>query len=222
MAGMTMTVGFVHTLPALAVRFDEMLSARRPDSAGVHLVDAELLAEVVRSGVGPRVHQALEAHVRHLIASGSDAVLVTCSSLGEATEAAAAIADVPVLRVDTAMAERAVQLASAGNGRIAVLATLSATLGPTGRLLQRLTGEGGPTVEAVVVAGALAAREAGQVDRHDELIADAVAAAARTADVVVLAQASMAGAASRSAVGIPVLSSPDLAMDALMQRLEMR
>lgn len=219
---MTTTVGFVHTLPALAVRFDGLLHSRRPDSAGVHVVDAELLAEVVRSGVGPRVTQALDAHVQHLIASGSDAVLVTCSSLGEATEAAAATADVPVLRVDTAMAERAVQLASAGHGRIAVLATLSATLGPTGRLLQRLTRDGGPTVEAMVVADALAAREAGDVDRHDDLIAGAVAAAARTADVVVLAQASMAGAAARSDVGIPVLSSPDLAMDAVMQRLETR
>ena len=216
-----MRLGFVHTVPALAVRFDELLRERRPASTAVHVVDPQLLAEAVRAGVGPRIEAAVDAHVRHLVTAGADAVLVTCSSIGEATEAVGARIGVPVLRIDTAMAQRAMQLASAATGRIAVLATLEATLGPTGRLLQRLAADRGTTLELAVVPGALAAREAGDGEHHDALIADAVTAAARSADVIVLAQASMAGAAARSAVGIPVLSSPESAVDAAIERLEM-
>jgi hypothetical protein len=146
-------------------------------------------------------------------------VLVTCSSIGEATEAAAGAVGVPVVRIDTAMAERAVRLAAEGGGRITVLATLEATLGPTGRLLQRLGGNE-LMVHAEVVADALNARQAGDTDRHDALIAEALRVAATDADVLVLAQASMAPAAELAGVEVPVLTSPELAMDAVIARLE--
>jgi len=214
-----MRLGLLHTLPALAPRFDGMLASRVPGSTALHVVDAELLAEAVRSGVGAEVREAVAAHVRYLVGQGADGVLVTCSSIGEATEAAARDVAVPVVRIDTAMAERAVRIAVASRGRIAVLATLEATLGPTGRLLQRLGGEG-QTVHAEVVAEALNARQAGDTDRHDALIADALRAAAADADVLVLAQASMAPAAGLAGVEIPVLTSPELAMDAVIARVE--
>jgi len=157
-------------------------------------------------------------------------VLVTCSSIGEAVEEAAARLDVPVLRVDAAMAEEAVRraadAASAGgasaestpggtadhrpSARIAVLATNTATLGPTGRLLEREADRQGVRAEvsSEVVAGAAAARAAGDAAEHDRLVADAVRAAGADADVIVLAQASMADAAALAGVDAPVLTSP--------------
>ncbi|MGC5170493.1 aspartate/glutamate racemase family protein [Microbacterium sp. DT81.1] len=218
---MTVRLGLLHTVPALAPRFDGMLAARVPGSTALHIVDAELLAEAVRAGVGTEVREAVAAHVRYLVDLGVDGVLVTCSSIGEATEVAAQDVAVPVVRIDTAMAERAVRIARAGSGRITVLATLEATLGPTGRLLERLGGDA-QRVRAYVVAGALSAREAGDTDRHDALIVDALRAAAAEADVLVLAQASMAPAADRAGLDIPVLTSPDLAMDAVLERVRGR
>ena len=234
-----MRLGFLHTVPALATSFDALLLERRPEATAVHVVDADLLAEAVRSGVGDGIRATVAAHVAHLAARGADAVLVTCSSIGEAAEAAADGATVPVLRVDTAMAALARRAAAEGQGRIAVLATLEATLGPTGRLLARAdahasdassgslssgapasgapaSGAPAPTldVSAAVVAGALDARLAGDTARHDALIAAAVADAAAAADVIVLAQASMAGAAAQADVTIPVLSSPVSAIEA--------
>lgn len=214
-----MRVGFVHTVPSLAPRFDALLAARRAEATAIHLVDPRLLATAVRSGVDERVHDAVAAHAAHLAAQGADAVLVTCSSIGEAAEAAAPSAVVPVVRVDAAMASSARRIAAAGGGRIAVLATLAATLGPTSRLLARDDGAE-VHVRSAIVDGALAAREAGDERRHDELIAQAVRSAAADADVVVLAQASMAAAAALSAVAVPVLSSPDSAIDATIVRIE--
>jgi hypothetical protein len=118
------------------------------------------------------------------------------------------------------MAAQAVEIASAPTaaGRIAVLATLPSTLGPTGRLVQRSAHEAGSpvSVSSTVVPGAAEAADAGDRTGADALIAEAVTAAAEDADVIVLAQASMAGAAQAAATAVPVLSSPAGGVQALL------
>jgi hypothetical protein len=71
-------------------------------------------------------------------------------------------------------------------------------------------------VSATVVAGAAEAHDRGDRDRVDGLVAAAVVAAAARADVVVLAQASMARAAAHIDVAVPVLSSPAGGVAALL------
>ncbi|WP_129339559.1 aspartate/glutamate racemase family protein, partial [Cellulomonas endophytica] len=221
MSGHRAVVGLVHTVPALAARFDADLAAADPGLRRLHVVDGGLLADAVAGGVTPAVEAALGAHVRHLVAAGADAVLVTCSSVGEAAERAAAAVPVPVVRVDAAMAEEAVAAATApgARGRVAVLATLGSTLGPTGRLVERAVARAGAdvAVAASVVPGAAEARAAGDEARADALVGEAVAAAAADADVVVLAQASMAGAAAGAGAAVPVLTSPAGGVAALLR-----
>jgi Asp/Glu/Hydantoin racemase len=209
------TVGVLHTVPALAGTFETMIEQSLPGATQVHLADASLLADARRIGVTQDVSDRVGAHIRSLIDGGAEAVLVTCSSIGEAVETAAASAGVPVLRVDEPMARESARIAAdagraAGRrGRIAVLATLQATLGPTGRLIERFASEaGGADVEATVVDGAIEARESGDQHRHDQLVLDAAVAAADRADVVVLAQASMAAALAGTELDVPVLTSP--------------
>ena len=222
---MTVRAGLLHTVPALAGTFQSALLQRLPDVEAVHLADPALLATAVREGVTPEVRRRVAQHLRYLVDAGADAVLVTCSSIGEAVEEAAATLAVPVLRVDAPMTADAVAAASragaaAGRpGRIAVLATLAATLGPTGRLLERAAGDADVVVSSTVVDGAVAARNAGDQATHDRLVADAVTAAGADADVVVLAQASMADAAAGAAVPVPVLTSPEGGIAALVAAL---
>jgi hypothetical protein len=220
--GVTARLGLLHTVPALADAFDRMLADALPESERVHVVDAWMLRAAIDEGVTPAVRERVARHLGDL-AAGADAVLVTCSSIGEAVEEAAARLDVPALRVDAAMAEEAVRraaaAASAGDpagrpdsrppARIAVLATNTATLGPTGRLLEREAERQGVRAEvsSEVVAGAAAARASGNAAEHDRLVADAVRSSA-AADVIVLAQASMADAAALAGVDVPVLTSP--------------
>ena len=225
-AGRVPTVGVLHTVPALAESFEQLIGDAAPGVRQLHRDDATLLADARRIGVTPEVSDRVERHIRALIDDGADAVLVTCSSIGEAVEAAAARASVPVLRVDEPMAREATRIAadaggSAGRpGRIAVLATLEATLGPTGRLIERAAGEaGGADVEARVVAGAIEARESGDQSRHDALVRAAAVQAATGADVVVLAQASMAAALAGADLDVPVLTSPSGGVAALAERI---
>jgi Asp/Glu/hydantoin racemase len=213
-------VGLLHTVPALAEAFERDVVAAVPGAQVVHVVDSALLADAVRSGVDDALTDRVAARIQALAATGADAVLVTCSSIGDAAERAAVRIGVPVLRVDAPMARRAVAIAVADGaaGRIAVLATLAATLGPTGRLVERAAVDHRVVVTATVVDGAVAARDAGDPDRFVALVGAAVRAAAEDADVVVLAQASMAGAVPAD-VAVPVLTSPASGVAALAETL---
>lgn len=222
----TTRFGLVHTVPALAPVFHDLVvaaSGRAPESVElIHTTDPWLLRTALTTGVTAEVTDRLVAHLHHLTSLGVDGVLVTCSSLGEATEEAAArvAAGVPIVRIDQAMAERAVDLAGQG-GRVAVLATLASTVGPTIRLVERSASEAGTGVgvDVRLVEDAGRSREAGDDERHDALVAEAVdRVSAEGADVVVLAQASMARAVNDADErDVPVLVSPALAADRLVR-----
>jgi Asp/Glu/hydantoin racemase len=143
--------------------------------------------------------------------AGADLVLVTCSSIGPAVDAARDFVPVPVLRVDEAMADEAVRLGS----RVGVIATLTTTLEPTAALVDRRARAAGRDVEVAshVCDGAFEALQAGDRERHDELVREGVLRLAAEADVIVLAQASMArvvDALPEQERTVPILSSPRL------------
>ncbi|GIG21230.1 hypothetical protein Cch01nite_19540 [Cellulomonas chitinilytica] len=212
-------VGFLHTGAMHPPTFDALLADLAPHVGAAHVVDTGLLRTVRRDGVTDEVRAAVAEHLRELERAGASVVLVTCSSIGEAVEVAAAAVRIPVLRVDRPMAAEAVALAGDG-GRVVVLATLGSTVGPTSRLVGAAARDTGVEVqvEAVVVPGAAEARDAGDDDTADRLVAEAVVGAAARADVVVLAQATMA-AAARAAVATPVLTSPATGLAAALATL---
>lgn len=210
-----MRVGVLHTVPALVPVFQGLLTERRGDLDIVHVADGSLLSRAIASGITGDVESGIRGHLAALRDAGAAAVLVTCSSIGEAATDAAAAVGVPLVRVDEAMAGEAVARATAGAGRILVLATLAATLGPTSRLVQSAAAGADVDVQAQVVADAADARAAGDLATHDRLIAEAIAEAGDV-DVIVLAQASMATGAG----GDPrVLTSPESGADAFVESL---
>ena len=229
---MTRRIGFLHTVPALAGTFDDLLKRESQSVGALHLADASLLQRAIDSGVDQTVQADVSAHVDHLAKSGANLVLITCSSIGETARLAAQGVSIPVVRVDEAMAQHGVDIARQAasdparandnrSGRIAVLATLDSTLGPTSRLVEaRASSE--ITVTTEVVEGAAAARAGGDHAEHDQLVAAAIRRAQREADVVVLAQASMAQAIdsdSDASDQIPVLTSPESGLKNALDQL---
>ena len=206
-------LALIHTAPMLEPVFERLLHEAQPGLETVHVIDESLLADAIaHDGLTDANRVAVRDRIRQA-AVGADAVLVTCSSIGEAVEATAAEVDVPVVRVDTAMAEEAVQAGS----RIGVLATLRSTLRPTAVLVRRAAAAAGRDVEAIeqLCEGAYAALRSGDAARHDELVRAGYEALRGKVDVVVLAQASMAriidslGPDERHT---PVLASPGSAV----------
>lgn len=179
-----------------------------------HMVDESLIQETVRAGSLQRqTVRRLVNQIASAEAAGADAVLVTCSSIGPGVALARQLFDIPVMRIDDAMAETAVRDAQT----IGVLATLSTTLDPTTALLREKAAEAGRDVELVecLCEGAFPAVLAGDTETHDKLLREALMKEFDEVDVIVLAQASMARVVSSLAPGTlraPVLSSPELAM----------
>lgn len=149
--------------------------------------------------------ERLEDLVRAAQSAGADLVMLTCSSISQLAAPVSEKVGIPVLRIDEAMADAAVRQGS----RIAVLATLPTTLTPTLALLRERAALAGAAPEFTdeVIDGAFAAVSAGDRPEHDRLVAAAIERVAAGADVVVLAQASMASAADAASVSVPVLTS---------------
>jgi hypothetical protein len=121
-----------------------------------------------------------------------------------------------VIRVDRPMAEAAVAMGS----RIIVAAALESTIGPTSELIQSVAAEQGRAVSIrpLLCAGAWERFEAGDQAGYWQAVADTLRRDGLDGDVIVLAQASMAGAAALLADHpLPILSSPRMGLEAALR-----
>ncbi|MDR3471532.1 MAG: aspartate/glutamate racemase family protein [Devosia sp.] len=191
---------FEQAASELGVEGLELTHAMRPDL---------LLAAERDGGVTPQIAAETRAVLEGL-RGDADAVLLTCSTVGSAVTEDDREASVPMLRVDRALAERAVR----DGGRVVVLCATETTVGPTTALFELSARSTGAEVDIRVVPGAWARFRAGDQDGYFSAIAAAAdAALAEGAEVVALAQASMAGAA-KLARGGEVLASPAIGLAA--------
>jgi Asp/Glu/hydantoin racemase len=215
------TLALIHTSPTLTPAFNAICSRELPDAQVFHMVDESLIQETIRAGSlqKPTIRR-LVSQIASAEAAGADAVLVTCSSIGPGVRLAQQLFDIPVLRIDDAMAEAAVRQART----IGVLATLRTTLDPTTALLREKAAEAGRAVELVecLCEGAFPAVLAGDTATHDRMVRQALTEDLKGVDVIVLAQASMARVVATLPAGTmhaPVLSSPELAVQRARQAL---
>lgn len=200
----TATLALLHTSPVHVPVFDGLRDQDHPGFALRHLVHPDLLARARAKGPDS-VSGDVEALLGQAVADGASAVLCTCSTIGAVAESHAAAVGVPVLRVDRPMAAAAV----AAGRAVAVVATVASTVEPTVALVEEEAARAGRPVDitTLLVDGAWERFEAGDRDGCTRLVATAVDGLDGV-DAVVLAQASMADAADRTTLPVPVISSP--------------
>ncbi|WP_407916918.1 arylsulfatase [Kitasatospora sp. NE20-6] len=216
-------LGLLHTSPVHVATFDALGAELAPGIRLEHRVAEHVLERARRDGPAA-VAGAVGALVDDLVAAGATAVLCTCSTVGAVAEATASGADrsgtpVPVLRVDRPMAAAAVAVATgpapaaggpaASGPRIAVVAALPDTVGPTAGLIEEEAARAGRavTVTVTLVEGAWERFEAGDREGYLAAVREAAGRLA-DADVIVLAQASMAEVAEGWSGTVPLLCSP--------------
>src|SRR4051812_19252887 len=213
---MSKTLAFLHTSPVHIATFDRLLAEINPGVTARHIVDESLLDEARTAGeITPALERRIAAALRNASAPDDAVVLCTCSTIGGSAEAAGTRAGDLVLRVDRPMAERAVALGE----RILVAAALASTLAPTRALILDAANAAGKQIELrdLLCEPAWALFERGDIVGYTQAIAEDLRAAASTADVIVLAQASMAAAAPLCEdLSIPILSSPRLGLEAAL------
>lgn len=215
---MIKTLAFIHTSPVLVPTFTQLAAEILPGVQVFHMVDESLIKNTIAAGkltkqTARRVFSMIESAQQ----AGADAAMVTCSSIGQAVTYARPLIDLPVLRVDEAMAQAAI----ASGRRIGVAATLRTTLDPTVQLLHDTAKENDKDIDTVpcLCEGAFEAVLSGQTDQHDQLVSAALQKLVKDVDVVVLAQASMARVlATLPTNGTKILSSPRLAVESVRSR----
>ena len=211
------TLGLIHTSATLVPLFQALCRAKLTGVETFNIADDSLIKDVIARGqLTAQTSERVAGHVLSAVAAGADQILVTCSSIGPAVEAAAKRVAVPVLRVDQPMADRAVQTGR----RIGAIATLATTLEPTADLIRRRARHAGKEIVLTtqLCEGAFAALMAGDTAAHDASVRAALAGLEGMVDVIVLAQASMArvvGEMKRPAGAVPILASPEIAIDHL-------
>ncbi len=183
------TVAVLHTVPATVPMMKSMIRERYGEVNVVDWMDDSILPMLAEDPEKiPYVLEKLLTYAKFAERQGADLVLDACSSVGEIKDYAEGKLGIPLLRIDDPVTD----YLAAHFKKIAVLATQPTTLRPSAALMMRK----GPELEIVsrLVEGAAAAAAAGDQDRHDRLIADAVLEVMETGDAVFLAQASMAAA----------------------------
>jgi len=212
-------VTFLHTSPVHVETFERLVKAVDPDVQTTHIVAEDLLVDARVLGLQDanlvgRVHKAMI----DAASNGSAIVACTCSTIGGVAERTPTDGQFKAVRIDRAMADRAVR----SGPNILVVAALESTLQPTTELIREsavaLASE--VTIRHLVVEGAWSHFEHGDRDAYVDTVVAAVRSAPAGADVIVLAQASMAPAAERlHDLGIEVLSSPTLGVKSIVGQL---
>ena len=210
------TLALIHTSATLVPVFAQLCQTKLPGVDTFNIVDDSLVRQIgEKGGITPAIAARVTAYLESAASGGADHILVTCSSIGPAVDAAPSLG-VPVLRVDEPMADRAVQIGR----RIGVIATLRTTLTPTADLVRRRAHAAGKTIELTsrLCDGAFEALMAGDPANHDALVAAALRELSAQVDVIILAQASMArvvGELAEADRRVPILASPGIAVDHL-------
>lgn len=184
-----------------------------PEAQIINIVDDSLLPEVIANGgVTSGVVSRMCMYALQAQSLGVDLIFNQCSSVGEAFDIASRCVHVPTLKVDQAMAEKAVQTGT----NIHVIATVATTLGPSCRLIEAVAQTQGKHIilTPCLVKGAFEAlTKEGNKEKHNQMVLNSVQNA-QTADVIVLAQGSMIALLPRlTDIKTPVLTSPRLGVE---------
>jgi Asp/Glu/hydantoin racemase len=215
------TVVAIYTGQGLADPLKAVFKELLPNVRLVNIIDDSLIGDVVRAGhIPPGVARRLVQYYHNGEELGADVILNTCSSVGEVADHASALIGVPIVKIDQSMAAKAATEYS----KIAVLATLPSTLDPTIRLITKEASMLGKEVTLVkgLAEGAFDALVGGSPEEHDRILLETAQRVCMEADVLVLAQGSMARMEQtlREATGKPVLSSLRLGVGQLKEVLE--
>lgn len=207
-------VYIVHTSLVSYQELNDLFAELVPEAEIFNVVDDSLLHDVkANGGIQDQVISRVSHYFKAAEESGADLIFNQCSSVGEACDIAAGLVDVPVVKVDEAMAEKAVELGS----RIGVVATVASTMRPSCDLVRAKALAAGKTVEVVeyLEAGALDVlmKDKDQA-KHNALVLAKIREAEAECDVIVLAQGSMTVLLPElGGISTPVLTSPRMGVE---------
>ena len=216
---MSTRIALIHATPVAMPPVIDAFQHGWPDVETVNLLDDALSRDLARTGtLDQAMMKRFERLSSYAMEIGTHAILFTCSALGDAIEAVAKTAPIPVLKPNEAMFEAALTHKRA----VGLITTFQPSVASMEKEFAEMAAQQGRHVacHTICVPDAMAALTAGDAATHDRLIAD-VAPQLAHCEVIMLAQFSMARAqdAVQHVVASPVLTSPASAVAKLKAAL---
>jgi Asp/Glu/hydantoin racemase len=200
---MSNTLALIHTVGELVPTFKALCADMIPEIDCFHVVDEGVVRTIASNGeITPRTVRRLADLVTRAEDDGARLILLTCSTVSPTLDLVAAQVSVPVLKIDEAMADLAVQMGK----KIGVLATARSAMHPVSELVRSRAELAGRSIEVrpLLLEGAIQSLQAGDAATHDSRVIAGIQELGTWADVVVLAQGSMA----RALDGLPEEKRP--------------
>lgn len=191
-----------------------------PDIKLYNIMDDSLLKDTLAAGqMTPVIAARMMSYAQAAQASGADGLIVTCTSVNEATAHIKPLLQIPIINIEEPVAEQAVQQGK----RIGVLATLRTSPAAIGRTIQRKADQMGKQVEIVnrVVDGAFDVLCAGDRAKHDEMVNEALYTLAKEVDAIAFAQISMS-LLVHEAVDVPLCKIGVSGFEKILQMMKER
>lgn len=217
---MTKSIAIIETSAVSYNELKELCAEIIPNVKVIQIVDDSLIPEV-NANVGPTkaVKRRMYNYYQQAQSLGVDLILNQCSSVGEVADEIRPFIDVPIVKIDEAMARKAVSIGK----KIAVITTVESTTGPSTRLIEKTAKDMGKEIEIdlhLVEGAMMLLIEKGDQETHNKMVIGEVLEAAKTNDVIVLAQGSMTVLLPLlTDLDKPVLSSPRLAIEYVKELL---
>lgn len=212
-------IALIHATRVAIDPIEAAITALWPEAETISILEEGLSVDRSKTeGLSGELTRRILDLSRYAEAAMADGILFTCSAFGSAIERANFEAGVPVMKPNEAMFDAAL-----GHGdRIAMIYTFPPAAAGMEEEFRDATVAGGyaAQITSYFCDGALDAKRAGDDRTHNQLIA-ATASQIADADVILLAQFSMAGAAQdvRTATALPVLTSPEAAVEEMRRRV---
>ncbi|AWT03649.1 aspartate/glutamate racemase family protein [Escherichia coli] len=202
-------IAMLHTSSATLAVMQQLIGDIMPEAEVMHLVEESMIKQVMKAGgVTPDIAARIADYIRIAEKADCDIFITACSSIGTAVEQCQFMTSVQLARIDCAMVDEAINKGE----HIAVLATVATTLKPTLDFVRRKVQESGKQriITPVLMEEAFHALLNGDMGTHDRIVSEGLQKAFGQADVIMLAQASMARVLQNMPEPpVPVLTSPE-------------
>lgn len=203
-------IGVIHTVTATISIIKNMFNDDLAYIEIINVFDDSLLKSFTSREISCSVTtRKVMFHLMSMRESNVDLIISACSSIGDVVESLGFVLDLPVIRIDRPMAEKAISF----GGPIAVLATLQSTFEPTLQLLESVAKNNAVNehrIDLHLCEGAFDYLSNGNKDMHDSIIQKKIISLVKKDySCIILAQASMESSLNNlPEINIPVLSSP--------------
>lgn len=215
-------IALIHATRVAMEPIESTLRRLWPEAKAISILEESLALDRADGGASQdELDRRIGALCRYAEGLSPAGILFTCSAFGAGIEAAARRSPVPVLKPNEAMFEAAL---NSGKDLLMLYTFAPAVDGMTREFEEEAARHGSQArLRSIPVPGALEALKAGDSARHDALIADAAGHVGQ-ADAILLAQFSMASSApaARERTALPVLTSPESAVEKLRARIQSR